>query len=533
MRWFRENRRVKVFIYLLVLFGISLWVRLVHFRTLYPYFLYQDELRQTKISLKILKEKTLEPDFYLYPHLTFYLNAGAFAGYFLLKNLPEILKARSLKPLKVFIANFDPASWKAIRLARLLALVFGLACLFGFWLLARLLLGEDWGFFASLIFSLLPLSVTFSYLAKVDIFMLCFCVFSLYFQVLLIREGRLRDFLLASFFAGLALDTKINFFPFLSLFFALLIRARLEGASFKKWIKDRRIWLAGAVGILSSFIFSPLYYLHFDRALEMIGWMYFLGELNSFYHIDPHSFWLDKYSYGLVVILPFILGYPVYLVSLAGALERIIKVDFKEWFLMLVNIVAFTYTFMSQTDSYLIYLFMYVMMFYVLFCAQATRWIWQRGRKRSAFVLAGILLFICLLRSQNFYAISFRAFDQSGRWLAELPAKTRVLAYSVYLPGPRLSHLNYVRAWPQNLDLKPIKKFNPDYILIYLSDFAGFEKFYRHLPIAQRLKKLLNGKWEFKVIFEYEVFYPEDFIFKWLDKEFVIKLLILKRTPAK
>ena len=78
-----------------------------------------------------------------------------------------------------------------------------------------------------------------------------------------------------------------------------------------------------------------------------------------------------------------------------------------------------------------------------------------------------------------------------------------------------------------------LAKFNPDYILIYLSDFAGFEKFYRHLPIAQRLKKLLNGKWEFKVIFEYEVFYPEDFIFKWLDKEFVIKLLILKRTPAK
>jgi len=89
--------------------------------------------------------------------------------------------------------------------------------------------------------------------------------------------------------------------------------------------------------------------------------------------------------------------------------------------------------------------------------------------------------------------------------------------------------LNYLRAWPQNLHPEPVRDFNPDYILINWSDFAGFEKFYRELPIDDYLHQLLNGKWGYEVLVEHKVAYFGDWLYQALDREFIIELLLLKK----
>ncbi len=529
----RGRERFKLGLGIFLILAVSFLVRFEHFGTLYPYFFYQDELRQIEVSLKLLREKTLEPDFYLYPHLSIYLTSSAFAGYSFLKSLGDILVQRSFHPWFERIRSLNPASWELLALTRAISLFFGLASVLGLWLLARRILPEAFAFFASLIYALLPLSVSFSHLAKVDMPMVCFVIYSWYFQLRLISGGKARDYLLSGLFASLSMDSKINFFPYISLIFASLIRASRENQNLKEWIKDPRLWLAGASCLGFAFLFSPYYYLNFSRSLKMIGWTYFVGGFNSFYHIDPHHFCLDKYYYAYLVLLPFVATPVLYLFFLLGLGERLIKNDYQEWFLLLINFFSFVYVFSSQAEgSYPIYLFMYIVPFFALFSARALELVWNRAGKKISAGIAGLLIILTFFQAQNYYALNFQAFDRLGNLLARLPEKSKVLGYSVYLPGPGLAHLKYLRAWPQNLNPEPVKEFNPDYILIYRSDFAGFEKFYRNLPIDDYLASLLKGDWGYEVFLQQEVKYPGHWLYQSLDPEFIIELLLLKKKDA-
>jgi len=529
----RGRERLKLGLGIFLILAVSFLVRVEHFSTLYPYFFYQDELRQIEVSLKLLREKPLEPDFYLYPHLTIYLTSLAFAGYSFLKTLPQIVEQRSFAPWFERIKSLTPTSRELLFLTRAMALIFGLAGVLGVWLLARRLLPEAFAFFASLIYALLPLSVSFSHLAKVDIFMECFVIYGLYFQLRLIEQGRMRDYLASALFASLSMDSKINFFPYISLVFASLIRASKEEQSLSQWLKDKRVWLAGAGSLIFAFLFSPYYYLNFSKALKMIGWIYFVSGFNSFYHIDPHHFWLDRYYYACLVLFPFLATPVLYLFFLFGLGERLIKNDYQEWFLLLINFFSFAYFFSSQAEgSYPIYLYMYIVPFFALFSARALELIWSRGWKKLSGAIAGVLIILGLFQSQNYYALNFQAFDRMGEVLSRLPQGSKVLGYSVYLPGPGLGGLNYLRAWPQNLNPEPVKEFAPDYILVNRSDFAGFEKFYQDLPIDDYLDSLLKGEWGFELLVEHKVIYPGDWFYQTLDPEFIIELLLLKRKDS-
>jgi hypothetical protein len=532
MEKLQKHRMLLIGICLMAILVVSFWARAGHFRMLFPYFLYQDEVRQAEMSLKVIREKTLEPEFYLYPHFPVYFNSAAYFVMFAAKNARELIGQRSLDPVVEAAKKFDAASWESIFLQRAIAMALGIFCVFGVWLLARMFMSEGFSLFACLIYGLLPLPLSFSHIAKNDIYLECSAVYSFFFMFRLIKSGNLRDYLVSALFVALCLDSKLDFFPAISLLLATMIRAANEKQAIEDWLFDKRLWLTGVFGAASMFIFSPYYYLRFDKALEMIGWVYYMSGVNSYSHIDYHHWWLDRYYYPLLVILPFLCGLPAYIAGLAGILERSFRLEFDSWFVMTANIIAFIYAYLSQSGgSFPMYHFMHMMPFFAVFAVWPLFLLWKRGSKKLSLICSALVLTGAIMNAQSYYAVNFQAFDQIGpRLVKEIPAGAKILGYSVYLPGPALARFDYKRGWPQNLDRAVVEKFNPDYILVYRSDFSGFEKFYHDThPVNARLQELLAGKWGYQEVSRLEVRYFCDFIFKWLDPEFMIELVLLEK----
>ena len=499
---------------------------------MYPYFYYQDEIRQAEMSLKVIREKTLEPDFYLYPHFTVYFNSVFYFGLFAIRNAGQVIGQMSLEPVVAAAKNFDASSWDSIYLQRCISMALGMLCVFGVWLMARLFLSEMFALAACLIFALLPLPLSFSVIGKNDIYLECSEIFSFYFMFRLIKTGKAGDYFWGAVFAAICFDSKVDYATMVFLPLATLIRAANENRTISYWFRDRRTWLAGAASLLSLFIFSPYYFIHIRKSLEMVGWVYAASAINSYNHIDYHHWWLDRYSYCLIVLLPFLFGFPVYISAMAGFLERTIKIEINAWFLFLAHFGAFIYGYLSGSlGTFPTYTFMHLMPFFPVIAAWPLQLLWKKGWKKLSLTSCLVILVSVFLNAQSYYAINFQAFDRIGPKLMELPAGSKILGYSVYLPGPALSRFDYKRAWPQNLDRAAIDEFHPDYILIYRSDFAGFEKFYRDThPTNARLQELLAGRWGYKEVDRLEVGYFCDFIFKWLDPEFMIELILLEKN---
>jgi len=530
-----RHKKFAIGLCLAAVLAVAFLARAQHFRMLYPYFYYQDEIRQAEMSLKVIREKSLKPDFYLYPHFPVYFNSAWYAAYFAKNNLRKIANEKSIEPIVMAAKNLDASSAQSLYLQRGIAMVLGLICVFGVWLMARLFLSEMFALVACLIFALLPLPLSFSAIGKNDIYLECSLIYSFYFLFRLTMTGKTGYYIWSAIFAGICFDSKADYLPLVFLPLATLIRAANENRTISYWCRDRRTWLAGASALLSLFIFSPYYFIHWPKGLAMAGWIYAVSALNSYSHIDYHHWWLDRYSYCLLVLLPFLAGLPVYISAVAGFLERTIRIEVNAWFLLLANLGAFSYVFLSGSGgAFAIYHFMHLMPFFAVLSAWPLQLLWKKGWKKISASLGLLLAASALLQAQNYYATNFQAFDQlAPRLVKEIPSGSKILGYSVYLPGPELSRFDYKRGWPQNLDRAAVESFNPDYILVYRSDFAGFEKFYRDsLPVSSRLKELLSGQWGWRQAYSLKVRYPGDFIWQWLDPEFMIELVVLEKTRS-
>lgn len=202
---FARHRRLTIGLCLTAILLAAFLVRARHFRSMYPYFYYQDEIRQAEMSLKVIREKTLKQDFFLYPYFPVYFNSVFYGIYFAKNNFREIITQRSLAPIVTAAKNFDAASPESIYLQRCISMGLGMLCVFGVWLMARLLLSETFALVACLIFAFLPLPVSFSAIAKNDIYLECSEIYSLYFMLRLIKTGKARDYIWSSIFAGICL----------------------------------------------------------------------------------------------------------------------------------------------------------------------------------------------------------------------------------------------------------------------------------------------------------------------------------------
>ncbi len=513
----------------------ALFVRLPHFRSLIPYFYHEDELRNTRGTIGMFHDRTLDPRWELYPNLPFYINGAAYAAYFFYLTAGDCIKEHSMEPLLERSRSFGPESREIILISRGLSLGFGLLSIVAVYLLGREFLGGAWGLLAAAFYAFIPAHITLSGMAKVDMSLQFYISMAWLFQLRLIRTGRFSDYAAAGVFSALPLVTKLDYSLLIFIVFAMMFRAVVEDRRKILDVLDRRFLGALLVFGATALIASPFWLLDLQKNIDAVKWLYYMSSFLSFYHIDPHHWWLDRYYYNYLFITPFLLGWPLYFTSLVGLAESVKRERWKPGILLAVSLISFSYTYPSQAEgSYAYYLHLHFAPLLVVFAAGFISILWEKRVTILRVLASATVAFIIVvgfLRLDSYYSFSLANFDRIGPWAKEnIPADSRVLLFSVYFPGEGLGIKDVERTWPQDLSPEMLSEKNPDYIILDTWTFGGFKKFYKDTtPVEKNLNSLLAGNLGYRIIKSVRTRFFADWFYMRLDPEHEVELIVLER----
>jgi len=220
-----------------------------------PYLYHPDEPGYVAIAQHIVKTGDLNPHFFNYPSLFFYLNALAYLPFYAVGKVLGLFHTVADIPAPILLVGGDgmtplPATF---WLGRLLTLAFGSGAVVLVFLVGRQLFGSRRaGLLAALLLAISPTNVTHSRYITPDTFVVFFAVFSLWAAVQVYQRGRTRDYVLAGVMVGLTAATKYNG----ALILVCLVTAHFLRTGWRGW-QDRRLYLAGAASALAFVCATP------------------------------------------------------------------------------------------------------------------------------------------------------------------------------------------------------------------------------------------------------------------------------------
>ncbi|MBI4786965.1 MAG: glycosyltransferase family 39 protein [Chloroflexi bacterium] len=226
-----------------------------------PYTLNPDEPTYLTVTLQILKTGDLNPHWWYYPSLMFYLNAAVFLLYFLIGRAVGVFSTPADIPLPEVITMGvgKLAMPSEFIVARGLVALFGVGIIVLVYLIARRLHPNRWvALIAALFCAVSYTLVDLSYRIGPDIFALFFALASFYFALRIADEPNMRNYLLAGSAAGLAIASKYN---------AGVILVALAAAHWLKFgfsgLRRRELYFALAAAGLAFLIATPFAVLDF------------------------------------------------------------------------------------------------------------------------------------------------------------------------------------------------------------------------------------------------------------------------------
>jgi len=536
-----RDQRVMEAVCLAAIMLIALVLRLRHIDTLLPWFFYEDELRTTQVSLDLLKNRTIDPHYDFYPALGFYVNAAAYYLWALAGRLGDFF-SRGPGAVLDYLGGIRADDLVIISVSRHVSLVFGLATLPVFHLLAKFYLSFRWALAATLLVALNPVHVSISSLGKVDaiaVFWFMVCVWA---SVWFFRKGSTRALILAAAGAGLYLVTKSNFIPCITVVVTIYLYELREGRGVLGALMSWRIWLGVSLILASAFIGSPYSFIRFQASLENIGWLYLQAEIMSTYHTDPHVWWLDRYHYLWSVILPFVYGFPVFWLMVAGVIHHAMKWARNDC-VVFINLVWFLYYYASQAGgktggAFAYYLFLITLPLGILVGAGLIEGLAASNRtwvRRLGVLVFGLVFFWSLFGVDNQQRMFFSGYDELGPWLSERTSKdARVLMISVYKPGPGLGigGDRIKSVWPHKFDQELIDSFDPDVVVVDTWIVAGFRKVYRDQWVAPLVDSFLSGERGYREAARFKVDYLGRSYFAAIDVEHDVEIIVVARPGA-
>lgn len=201
----------------------------------------------------------LNPDFFYYPHLHYYLLALIYGGYFLIQ---QMIAGWTLTQSVAFYYFWEPETVR--HLARVTCALFGVATVGWAMLLARRVYGTPAGLAGGLFCAIGVLHVRQSPLAAVDVPMTFWYAGSVWGALRLLERREGKDYALAGMLVGLAAATK---YQGALAGVAVIVAHLTAGCS----LFDRRLWLAGAISATVFLMASPYVWLDSGRFLEDFG----------------------------------------------------------------------------------------------------------------------------------------------------------------------------------------------------------------------------------------------------------------------
>ena len=244
---------------------ISLLVRIWGIGYDLPYIYHPDEPGYINIAQRIFKTGDLNPHFFKYPSLFFYINAGAYTPYYFLgKFSGAFTSRRDLLPPKTLAMGVTKSPMpNTVLLGRMVSVIFGVGAVGLTFLIGKQLTGKlSVGMLASLMMAISPPNVSHSGLITPDSFVVFFAAASFLATVWIYRQGKTWQYILAGLCIGLAASSKYN--GGLIVLPLLFVHFFYHG---KTALKERNLYLALLLGAFGFFAATPFALIDFSKFL--------------------------------------------------------------------------------------------------------------------------------------------------------------------------------------------------------------------------------------------------------------------------
>lgn len=266
-----------------------------------PSWLHPDEFSSVFFPLNFFSGN-LNPHFFTYPTLHYYLLGLVYWGYFLLQHL--FGAGRSLEEFVALHYFWD--RFELLHLARLQSALFGVGILIWTWALAARVYGGRAAWPAAALLAVCSLHVRQSHLAGVDTELCFWFAGAVWAAVRLAERGHWADYLLAGVLVGLAGATK---YP------GALAGGAVAAAHLfaRRPFLDKRLWSAGGAALGCFALASPYVLLDWNTFSQ--DFLSQVGHLGGGHGQDLGLGWW----YHLRVSLPAGLGWLGLLLAVVGA----------------------------------------------------------------------------------------------------------------------------------------------------------------------------------------------------------------------
>lgn len=376
-----------------------------------------DEEILVERAFQMVGTGNLDPEFFEYPSLPFYLTAAGMTAHIGI----GMVTGRYDEPFDFLFDAVVTRHGLHFRIARTLNVLLAAATvLVTFWLGWRAYDSRAVGVLAASFLAVCPLHVIFSRFATVDVSMTFFVTLALVFALAAARDRRWSAFAFVGVSIGLAASTKYNaalLGPSLALAVMILLLRDRKATESKKaaW----GLFLAAVLSMLAFAVTSPFALVHWEIlswGLEKHRWMYLKGP-------DELGYWVHATK-----TFPLGLGWPLYAASLVGIgralwLRRsadVVLLCFLIPFFVLIGGVRVVY------PRYVLPLLPVMFVFAADACLSLRRW--RRGNLWVALVVM-LALAPGVVRSVGFNRLASRRDTRllASQWVAEhLPRRSSI-----------------------------------------------------------------------------------------------------------
>lgn len=232
----------------IVLFGFGLRVWAVRWGL--PYVDHPDEPALVNVVLRMMRNHDLNPHFFLYPSLYFYLLMAIFSAHHRMGVATGLYTSLDQMNVTTDIYTTIP---EFFVWGRMLAIVLGSATVLGVFVLGKRSWNGSAGLLAALFLATLPFHMRHSQYVTTDVGSGWFVLLAYLSATSILQTGRWRSYLWAGLWAGLAASTKYN----AGAAVIPIVVAHLLVWRWQFLARSGRLIAAGAVSLLGFVVGSP------------------------------------------------------------------------------------------------------------------------------------------------------------------------------------------------------------------------------------------------------------------------------------
>jgi len=491
------NRNM-IILYLILL--AALLVRIIGLDWYLPHTYELDEYYTIRKSLEILKHSSLDPGSFMWPSLYFYIQAIGYGLYYLWRVLIESIQSL---PLQSLMNNLTQT--EIFLVGRFTTVLYGVGTVLLVYFIGQRMYSRKVGLLSSLFLAFTLLHVRYSRLIRPDVPMAFFITLSFLCTYLIYERGKVRDYLLATIFAGFSIATKYTGAVLIvPIFLAHLFRGLKEKKTlfsifFNKKVLLILLFIAGGFFIAFPYGLLRPHYLF----ITIKGWLRGLNKVTANNQGEMSS-WL----YYIMGALNYGMGQPLEIFSLAAVVYAVFRHRKKDILLISFPLVYYLImgSFLRHFGRYILPVVPFLVIAAAMFLVEIASKI-SSLKPRQNFIIVGLTLAIILfpgIRVIRYVELMTEKGTglQAEEWIEKNISREKKIVCETYSPplsgytklggGPgfKVGHhpLDYYKK--ERFDYIIINNFSYDrYLNTRLKRFEGFKRNYEEIEAKCELVK--------------------------------------------